>query len=316
MGADIQLAAQLLTAGKLVAIPTETVYGLAANAYNPDAIVGIFEAKKRPFFNPLIVHTADLQRIADFAGPIPTALKVLADHFWPGPLTMLLPRGPKIDPLVTAGSPFVAVRVPAHPITRNLLNLLPFPIAAPSANVFGSISPTLAAHVEAQFGDTLAYILDGGPCTVGIESTIVKATDSGEVQILRHGGVSTEQLAAVLGYKPTTAQALHDAPEAPGMLKSHYAPRIPLVVGELEQLLPTYTGRRIAVLAFAKSPNLPLDVPVQILTQQNDVHEAARNLFSMMHVLESSGAELILAEKAPETGLGIAINDRLMRASS
>lgn len=316
VGSDIQQAAKLLAEGKLVAIPTETVYGLAANAYDPEAVLGIFEAKKRPFFNPLIVHTADKSRIADFAGPIPASLCKLAEQFWPGPLTMLLPRGPKIDPLITAGSPFVAVRIPAHPLTLELLRQLPFPIAAPSANLFGTISPTQSAHVEAQFGDVLAYILDGGPSSVGIESTIVKLAEDERVQILRHGGVTVEHLESVLGYVPETAKALHDAPEAPGMLKSHYAPRIPLVLGDIQTLMSAHAGKQIAILAYTNHDYLPTDVPLQILTLQGDMHEAARNLFNMMHLLEHSGAEIIIAEKAPETGLGIAINDRLMRAAS
>lgn len=316
IGTAIQEAAAHLTAGRLVAIPTESVYGLAANAYDPEAVLGIFEAKKRPFFNPLIVHTSDISQISAFAGPIAPALLKLAEHCWPGPLTLLLPRGERIDPLITAGSPFVAVRIPNHQLTLELLRQLPFPLAAPSANLFGTISPTQASHVAAQFGDRLSYILDGGPCAVGIESTIVKTGADGKVHILRHGGISVEELSNILGYMPETAVSLHNAPEAPGMLKSHYAPRIPLITGNLPALLNQYADKRIAVLAFKPNALIPAGIPTQILSEHGDVHEAARNLFTMMHILENTDAEVILAEQVPETGLGVAINDRLTRASA
>lgn len=310
------MAADVLIAGGLVAIPTETVYGLAANAYDTEAVVRIFDMKQRPLFNPLIVHTSDINRLSDFAGPIPPVLQEIAKQCWPGPLTILLPRGERIDPLVTAGSALVAVRIPAHSLTRKLLERLPFPLAAPSANLFGTVSPTTAQHVAAQFGDRLGYILDGGPCAVGIESTIIKLGEKGLVEILRPGGIPIEKLVDILAYTPLQVTLANNAPEAPGMLKSHYAPRIPLLLGDLSQLLKTHGHRKIAVLSLQPVRGLSPHIPHIALSSRGDLHEAARNLFSALRHLENSEAEVILAEPMPETGLGIAMNDRLQRAAS
>lgn len=314
-GADIQHAIRVLKAGGLVAIPTETVYGLAANAFDPEAVIKIFEAKKRPFFNPLIVHAASLEQISTFAGPISPVLRQLADTFWPGPLTILLPRKEAIHPLVTADSPMVAVRIPAHPLTLQLLQQLPFPLAAPSANLFGTISPTTAEHVQQQFGEALGYILDGGQAAVGVESTIIKE-ENGKINILRPGGITQEQLAAVLGYVPERTVKVQDQPEAPGMLKSHYAPKIPLVMGDISDLLEKHHDKRIAVLGFSRKYAHDAIIVQYQLSASGDVHEAAKNVFSALHTLEDSGAEIILGEWVPSEGIGVAINDRLERASA
>lgn len=316
IGQDIQQAAQHLRNGGLVAIPTETVYGLAANAFDPDAVIRIFEAKKRPLFNPLIVHTASADQLTAFAGPVPTPLMQLSERFWPGPLTLLLPRKETIHPVVTAGSPLVAVRIPAHPLTLSLLSAIPFPLAAPSANLFGTVSPTTAQHVADQFGDTLDYILDGGPCKVGIESTIVKMGDDGQVWVLRPGGVPMEALAEVLGYMPKRVRSESETPEAPGMLRSHYAPGIPLVLGKIDELLPQYAEKKLAILSL-NSTFTGNNILTQVqLSTSGDLHLAARHLFGALRDLESCGADFILAEPVPDTGIGIAINDRLQRASA
>lgn len=316
IGTDIQEAAQHLRLGGLVAIPTETVYGLAANAFDPDAVIRIFEVKKRPLFNPLIVHTSSADRIEALAGPFPEPLRRLSEYFWPGPLTILLPRQDSIHPVVTAGSQLVAIRIPAHPLTLELLKAIPFPLAAPSANLFGTVSPTTAQHVADQFGDTLDYILDGGPCTVGIESTIIKMGDDNKVCVLRPGGVSMEAIAEKLGYMPERVGSAQESPEAPGMLRSHYAPGIPLILGQITNLLPKYAEKKLAILSLNSTFSSNNIVAQKALSVDGNLHEAARNLFGALRTLEGCGAELILAEPVPDNGIGIAINDRLHRAST
>ena len=228
IGTNIQEAAQLLRAGELVAIPTETVYGLAGHALMEDAVLKIFAVKNRPHFNPLIAHTDNWQKARQWVTQVPPLADQLARHFWPGPLTLLLPRAAHIPDLLTAGSPLVAIRVPAHALTLSLLAALDFPLAAPSANPSGYISPTSPAHVEAQLGGKIAYILDGGPTQVGIESTIIGFDEEGRGVLHRLGGLSLEALEAVSG--PLTKRIpVQENPETPGQLKSHYAPSTPLV---------------------------------------------------------------------------------------
>ncbi len=313
-GTNIQTAAALLKAGKVVAIPTETVYGLAANAYDPDAILRIFEIKQRPKFNPLIVHISSLDQLEKVAVTTEPVLFDLAKHFWPGPLTILVKKSSSINDLVTAGSDYVAVRVPDHPLTSALLNSLDFPLAAPSANAFGKISPTNARHVEDALGEKIEYILDGGVSEVGLESTIVKF-EHGKVVILRPGGIHPEQIAEQIGYLPAYGSKTNMI-EAPGMLKSHYAPRIPLYLGNIDELINKHKGKNVAVLSFSQISKGENIIFQKILSPQADLQEAAKNLFSYMHQLEQSGAELIIAELVPDTGIGIAVNDRLKRASA
>ena len=312
-GNDIDHAAELLAVGELVAIPTETVYGLAGNAFSPEAVVKIFEVKNRPAFNPLIVHAGNTEMISRFTDHNELLLSV-AEKFWPGPLTILLPKKKNIPDLVTAGSDFVAVRIPSHPLTLELLRKIEFPLAAPSANPFGSISPTTAQHVKKQLGNKIPYILDGGRCDVGVESTIIKE-NNGKIEILRSGGIPAEELAEIIGYLPDTKN--HSSqPEAPGMLTAHYAPTIPLYFGDPEVLLKKYNGKKIALLSFAERYASPDITEAIILSENKDLREAARNLFQSLHTLDASGADVIIAEELPETGLGRAINDRLRRASA
>ncbi len=315
IGNDIQHAAQLLQAGTAVAIPTETVYGLAANAFDPEAVIRIFEIKQRPKFNPLIVHISNWEMLDKVATEMHPQLKNLATVFWPGPLTILLHKKPIIHDIVTAGSEMVAVRMPNHAVTLQLLNALDFPLAAPSANLFGSISPTTAKHVEAQLGNQLAYILDGGDCAIGVESTIIKLDENEKIVILRPGGISQEAIAQIVGYVPAIASST-DNPEAPGMLKSHYAPKIPLVIGNITALLNQREELSISILSFNKTYNHPKIIKAIDLSPSGDLHEAARNLFTAMHELEDSGAAIILTELLPNKGIGMAINDRLSRAAS
>lgn len=315
IGTDLNYAAELIRNGKVVAIPTETVYGLAANAFDLEAVINIFEIKNRPRFNPLIVHIHDWQMLNGIALVANIVLKLLAEKFWPGPLTILVPKTEKIHPIVTAGSDLVAIRMPDHPVALELLKTLDFPLAAPSANLFGKISPTTAKHVESQLGYKIEYILDGGECKVGVESTIIKVDFEGKVVILRPGGITAEQIAAIIGYLPGIVDSTGD-PEAPGMLKSHYSPKIPLIIGDPDYLISKYSNKKIAVISFFGHYRQKPVLKNFTLSANKNMHEAAKNLFSAMHDAENSGSELIISEVFPNHGIGMAINDRLKRASS
>ena len=312
-GKDILTAKQLLESGKCVAIPTETVYGLAANALDPTACAEIFRIKNRPSFNPLIVHVHAIGEIEKYVRAFPEPLKKLAEHFSPGPVTFVLPKKNNIPDIVTAGGDTVAVRIPAHPLTLELLRLLPFPLAAPSANPFGYISPVTAQHVEAQLGNEIPYILDGGACTVGLESTVV-AYENNEVVILRLGGISVEAIEAVCGKVRLEINQSSD-PKSPGQLAAHYAPRKKLYFGNLGDLLKTHAAAKKGILSFSKpvsGNNIAYQV---ILSEKGNMNEAAANLFAALRFLDNSDVDILLAEKFPEKDLGRAINDRLMRAS-
>lgn len=309
IGTDTDYAAAQLVRGLLVGMPTETVYGLAANAFDADAVLRIFAAKNRPSFDPLIVHTADLDRASEAAAYIPDEARALGARFWPGPLTLILPKGKRIPDVVTSGLPGVAVRVPRHPLASALLGALDFPLAAPSANPFGYISPVTAEHVAAQLGDKVAYILDGGPCEVGIESTIVSFAEK-KPRILRLGGLTLEALEAVIG-KTETAHTSSSNPAAPGMLSSHYAPRKKLILGDIESLLADHPDSEVAVLGFRHTYGMPGIA----LSPSGSTTEAAKNLFAAMRELDAAPGELIFAERLPESGLGRAVNDRLSRAA-
>lgn len=315
IGTDIALAQSFLESGKLVGIPTETVYGLAGNALNPESVALIFETKNRPSFDPLILHTSSLSRVEEFVSDFPEKLKVLGEQFWPGPLTLLLPRKSIVPDLVTSGLERVAVRVPNHKLTLTLLEQLEFPLAAPSANPFGYISPTQAAHVEAQLGEKIPYILDGGSCEVGLESTIV-GMEGEELVVYRLGGLEISAIEEVVGPVKVKDHSSSN-PAAPGQLDSHYAPRKPFVLGDLRALIRENLekGTKFGVLSF--SDFFPEVSPANqmALSTRRDLHEAAKNLFSAMRKLDETPVEVILAELTPETGLGRAINDRLRRAA-
>jgi len=315
IGIDIEEAAIQLASGRLVAIPTETVYGLAANAYNADAVLGIFEAKNRPQFNPLIVHTDRLEKVMPALGEIPRLAHKLAKRFWPGPLTLLLPRNEIIPDLVTAGNDRVAVRIPSHPMTLELLSQLDFPLAAPSANPFGYISPTTAEHVAAQLGQKVAYILDGGATTIGIESTIIGFEPNGKTRMYRSGGLPAEEIEQLTGplLPPVTAE---NNPQTSGMLKSHYAPHTPLILGDIEALAPQYANRDMGLLTFKDTYPKVSARKVEVLSPAGDLREAAQRLFAALRRLDASGLQVILAEPVLDEGLGRAINDRLTRAEA
>lgn len=311
-GTDLVYAATLLRRGELVAIPTETVYGLAANALDSDAVMKIYATKKRPTFNPLIVHLAEINDVTKYAADIPLNMWRLAERFSPGPLTYVLPRQAVIPDVVTGGGDTVALRVPAHPMAHELLTLMDFPLAAPSANPSGYISPVNAEHVAAELGDKIPYVLDGGECSVGVESTVV-AFDGDKVLVLRAGGVTLEALQEIC---PQIEMRTGASAGSPGLLKSHYAPRTRLVVGNLARLADEYTGQKLAVLALSDFPRGENIVAREILAANGDLAVAARHLFAAMRRLDASGADLIIAERMPEHGFGIAINDRLERAGA
>lgn len=311
---DIGYCQELLRNNELVAIPTETVYGLAANIYNDDAVRKIFEMKERPLFNPLIVHIHHLDQLSSLAKSVPEAATKLAARFWPGPLTLVLEKHADVSDLVTAGKSTVAIRMPNHPYTLKLLQGLDFPIAAPSANPFTRVSSTSAQHVADYFGEQISAILDGGPCTVGLESTIV-GFDGETAVVYRKGGISTEAIEACVG----TVRVLtknEDAPQAPGMLAKHYSPRTKLILSDdILEAIKGFTNQKIGVLAFYES-NFARAKMVETLSPKRNLNEAAKNLFAALHRLDQASLDIIIAERFPNEGLGISINDRLERAGN
>ncbi len=314
IGNDILKAKSFLEKGDLVAIPTETVYGLAANALDTLAVTKIFEAKQRPTFDPLIVHTHSLKQVYQFVESIHPALLKLAEAFWPGPLTLLLPKKNSIPSLVTSGLDRVGVRIPNHPLTLELLKQLEFPLAAPSANPFGYISPTTAQHVQNQLGEKLPYILDGGACQVGLESTIVGEED-GTIIIYRLGGLSIDAIENVVGNVLIQLNQSSN-PKAPGQLKSHYAPKKPVFIGDINELQKKYADKKIGAIVFGETNELDPKIVTRNLSYNKNYSEAAGNLFSFLRELDEADVDVIISSLVPEEGLGLAINDRLRRASA
>jgi L-threonylcarbamoyladenylate synthase len=311
IGRDLGKMRDLLHRGEVCAIPTETVYGLAGNALLPDTILRIFEIKNRPAFDPLIVHIASSQMLRTVAKNIPSVAFDLAEAFWPGPLTLVLTNADIIPDIVSSGLDTVGVRVPAHPLTLSLLNELTFPLAAPSANPFGYISPTSAQHVYDQLQGKIPYILDGGPCEVGIESTIVDCS-SGTCTVLRLGGLSIESIEQVAGPVQVMTHS-SSSPAAPGMLTHHYAPRKALYLGNINDMLARSRDRKVGILSFQQTYSGAAN---EVLSGNGNLMEAARNLFACLRKLDQSDVEVIFAEPVPEQGIGRSINDRLRRASA
>lgn len=296
-------AVALLRAGLPVGLPTETVYGLAADAFSPDSCARIFEAKERPLSDPLIVHLPSIDWLSRVADPSPLAL-ALADTFWPGPLTLVLPRQPVIPDIVTAGQDTVALRMSAHPVFQEVVQAFDRPLAAPSANRFGRISPTCAEHVLSELNERIELILDGGPCAHGIESTIVHVLED-RLQILRPGPVTKDKLRefAPVFHGPAGVAA-------PGGLKSHYAPRTKLVIEQQ----PRPRGPRNGLLSWSQSSEGFFQT--EFLSGKSDLREAAANLYGAMRRLDEGGLDLIIAEALPESGIGSAIMERLRKAAA
>lgn len=310
---NIADAVTLLKQGECVAIPTETVYGLAANALDTKAVAKIFEAKQRPTFDPLIIHTDTVAKVQQYVTQWPAMAAQLSKHFWPGPLTMLLPKQNVIPDLVTSGLSRVAVRIPNHPITLALLAQLDFPLAAPSANPFGYISPTKASHVYDQLNGRIPMILDGDNSEIGLESTIV-GFEGGLPVVYRLGGLAVEAIEQVIG-KVKVLPHSSSSPQSPGMLLSHYAPHKPLIFDNLKYCLDNYATTEIGVICF-DAPILEIPLANQIvLSPTGSLPEAAMGLFAAMRMQDTAKVQVIYAPAFTSHGLGLAINDRLRRAS-
>lgn len=314
IGIDISAAAAFLRAGQLVAIPTETVYGLAANALNEDAVLKIYAAKNRPKFNPLIMHVASFEDAKRYIKDISKEAEQLAAAFWPGPLTMLFNKQQNVPDLVTAGSKRVAIRIPNHPLTLQLLSQIDFPVAAPSANPSGYVSPTTAQHVYEGLHDKIPYILNGGACGVGVESTIVGWNEDNELVLYRLGGVAVEEIEKVTGKKIKHHQKITDNPNTPGQLKSHYATHTPLYLGNINELLLQFAGKKIILIKFHHYHTSIVKEQQLLLSANGSKEEAAKNLFRVLREADQLQADVILAELLPNEGLGRAVNDRLERA--
>lgn len=322
---NLKIAGEALAEGKLVAIPTETVYGLGADAFNAAAVARVFEAKARPSFDPLIVHIACIEDMEKIASSIPPKAKLLADYLWPGPLTMILPKRPEVPDIVTSGLPTVAVRFPQHPVARKIIEFSGTAIAAPSANPFGYISPTRAEHVARLLGEKIDYLVDGGACEVGVESTVIDMTHN-VPKILRPGGMPVERIIEIIGSveMPVKKSAVVSSP---GQLDSHYAPSTQLFLfeygtlelGNAHRLIEGMDPGSVAVIVFddtraqeAARAGFPT---VFTLSSNGNLRDAAANLFALLHELDSRQFSVLIAEKCPDEGLGRAINDRLYRAS-
>lgn len=311
---SIRFAAEIIRGGGLVAFPTETVYGLGANALNPDAVARIFEVKQRPSFDPLIVHIATRAALDRLVETISLGDHRLMDVFWPGPLTLVLPKREIVPDIVTAGLSTVAIRMPAHPVAQALIREAGVPIAAPSANPFGYVSPTCAQHVLDGLGDHVDLILDGGPCQIGVESTIVSMVGTW-TELLRPGSVTLAELREVIG--PVVRAAASQTVVAPGQLPRHYATRTPVTVLAAQGVRPVVHGHERAGL-LAMSPLGQADerfCAIEVLSAAGDLREAARHLFAALRRLDTLGLDRLYAEPCDEQGLGLAIMDRLRRCA-
>lgn len=308
---DIKQAADALRANQVIGIPTETVYGLASNALSPEAVSTIFSVKQRPTSNPLILHFANLEQAESYIKEFHGELNVLYDHFSPGPITFLVPKTASVPNEITSGSSLVAVRFPSHPQFLALLNLIDFPVAAPSANKYGSVSPTRAEEVLAQLNGEIPLILDGGTCHYGLESTIV-GMDGDRVIVYRLGSIDLDELSATLGYIPEIKNQAEQSPLAPGMVKYHYATKTPLHYLTKDLKFKENTG----YIFIQSIPEGFPSSPCMILSSNGDLKEVARNLYHTLITMDGCGFNAIYIEKPLDEGLGLTILDRLQRATA
>ena len=310
---DLNQVKTALINGDIIALPTETVYGLAANIYLDSALEKVFKLKKRPSYNPLIVHISNAGILEQIAKNIPVKARELANVFWPGPLTLVLEKQDQIPNRITAGKPTVAVRVPNHPIALQLLKSLNFPLAAPSANPFGSLSPTSAEHVALYFKEEINFILDGGPCFCGLESTIIGFENDKPI-LYRHGAISIEEIEKIIGPIKIKNQNSKN-PSAPGMLTRHYAPKTQIQINDdISLALAQNPDKKIGVLSFRKNKKIKTEIHQEVLSISGDLNEASKNLYAALHRLDHMNLDLIISPFFPEKGLGKTINDRLKRA--
>ncbi|WP_437184981.1 L-threonylcarbamoyladenylate synthase [Planctomicrobium sp. SH668] len=312
---DVLRASLKLKEGGLVAFATETVYGLGGNALDVAAVSRIFSAKQRPHFDPLIVHLSDAADVSLVVQEVPELAHRLMTKFWPGPLTLVLPKKECVPDLVTAGLPSVAVRVPDHPVARELIRLSGVPVAAPSANPFGRISPTTSKHVLDYLSEEIDMVLDGGPCRIGVESTVLLVAPNQTPILLRHGGLSVEDIENEIGPIDhlSSRESEGGAQIAPGRLLKHYAPRKPLQIIDHWGQAPT--GPNVAAMSFGPLDNSHEFGCLEILSLSSSLTEAAANFFAALRRLDDSQAQRIVATRFPEHGLGAALNDRLSRAA-
>ena len=312
---SIRLAAEIIRAGGLVAFPTETVYGLGCDALNPNAVARVFEAKQRPSFDPLIVHIATEASLDGLVRAISLAEHRLIERFWPGPLTLVLPKRAKVPDLVTAGLSTVAIRMPAHPVAQALIREAGVPIAAPSANPFGYVSPTCAQHVLDGLGDRVDLILDGGPCPIGVESTIVSMGGAWP-ELLRPGSITLAEIREVIG--PIGQAVISQTVVVPGQLLRHYAPRTPVTILAAQGARPILHGHERAGLLAMLTPGHVDErfCAIEVLSASGDLREVAQNLFATLRRLDALGLNRLYAEPCDERGLGLAIMDRLRRCAA
>lgn len=314
IGKDVEKAAELLVNNEMIAIPTETVYGLAGNAYDINVVNEIFRIKGRPQTNPLILHVRDISQLEANALNVPDLVYKLADRFCPGPLTFLLPHSPAISKEVTAGNSEVAIRIPNHRMTLHLLNLLDFPLVAPSANKYKSVSPTTARHVLNQLNGSIPYILDGGRSSAGLESTIIRVNGD-QIDVLRLGAITIEDLKEFSG---KVELCIPEKETYPGSHKKHYSPQTPVVLStNIDETLRTFSDQKAVILTYKKlSLYLKDETTVVIdLSEKGDLTEAARNLYQALYLADELNVDVIIAEKMPDIGLGRTLNDRLERAA-
>jgi L-threonylcarbamoyladenylate synthase len=302
-------AASLLRAGNLVAFPTETVYGLGANALDPAAVERIYQAKGRPHSSPIIVHVSDYEMVKRVAAAWPVAAQKLAEEFWPGPLTLVLPKTNQVPDLVTAGLPTVGVRMPAHPVALALIEAANVPVAAPSANRFTQLSPTTAAHVKAGLGDRVDYILDGGPCAVGIESTVLSLAEAAPI-LYRPGGISRRQIENLIGSVTTSAQVeKEEAHASPGLHPRHYSPRTRVMLVENGEVPQQGSGAYLQLMHF------PHHMVAELVVMPTDAAEYATRLYSVLHELDARAYDWIAIDTPPASPQWEAVLDRLRRAA-
>lgn len=311
---NIERAINILKEGGVIVFPTETVYGLGANGLNSLAVSKIFEIKKRPYFDPIILHIADKNSIQNLWRRFDKRTEKLIEKFWPGPLTIINEKAEIVPYIVTAGLETVAIRMPSHPVALEIIKMAGFPLAAPSANIFGRLSPTEPQHVVEQLGDKIEIIIDGGKCSIGIESTVIDLTTEKNI-VLRPGGLPIEEIEKVIG--KVEIRNFSEKISSPGQLSTHYSPKTPLkILKDYKDYKDIGKNLKCGLLAFKKPICVEKFYKVEILSEKGDLIEAASNFFAALHRLDTSGVDIIYAEPVPEEGLGIAIMDRLRKAES
>jgi len=313
VGKSINESIRNLKKGEIVGIPTETVYGLGVNALDQKAVSKVFKLKKRPYYDPLICHTDSIEKVKMFVKTFPKKAEILAKNFWPGPLTILLEKKNIIPDITTSKLKLVGFRIPDNKLTLSILKKIDFPVAAPSANPFGYISPTSPNHILNMFNNEISYVLDGGGCNIGIESTIV-GFENKKTLVYRVGGITIEKLEKIIG-KVEIFKKNINLPKSSGMLKNHYSPKKDLIVGDIQSLIKKFFNKKIGILSFNKYYN-DVDLKNQIILSKNlNLEQASRNLYKSLHLLDNMNIDVILTSLLPNYGIGKSINDRIIKAS-